>query len=1099
MEGPSTQREETAVKPDDAPLSKAKRRILEGFIRGNLGKATEAHLRINRRSPEEAIPLSFPQQQVWLHAHMAADVPFYNEAITVYRFGPLDLDLVERCLLEVIRRHEIWRTTFEAREAVPVQVIHEPPSSIPLPLADLRNLQVTERELEASRLATQDARLRFDLKKGPLLRARIVRLGDEEYRLYLTFHQIIFDAVSAYQVFLPELSTLYESFAVGKPSPLSEPTIQYGDFACWQQKNLIPEVWSEQLAFWRRQFSGELPVLEWPIDRPRPVTETHRGAIQRFILTPDVVRSLREFAQREGASLYMTLLAGLAVLLSRYTGQEQIIFGSPTAVRTRTELERVLGYLVNPVALRIDLSGNPTFRELLGRVRGVVLDALQHADVPYPRVVKEIQPKPDPSRNPLFQVMVSQQPLLPQLPKGWSLQTEEVSNGGSKMDLIIVIDDKGESISGPVTFNPDLFDVSTIGRMVGHWNTLLRAASMGPEEKISHLPILTEEEREQILFEWNDTHVDYPDDVCLHELIERQAEETPEFTAVIFEQQELSYRELNTRANQLAFHLQKLGVGADHLVGICMERSVEMVVALLGVLKAGGAYVPLDPEYPKDRLRMMLEDSRPSVLLTQQHLARNLPASSANVISLDTDWPRIAIEDGRNPSRVSGPANLSYVIYTSGSTGKPKGVLNTHAGIVNRLLWMQDAYRLTPVDRVLQKTPFSFDVSVWEFFWPLMTGACLVVARPSGHKDADYLVDLICQKQITTLHFVPSMLHAFLEVDGVEKCLSLKRVICSGEALPFHVQERFFARSQAELHNLYGPTEAAVDVTYSQCHRDTHDSTVPIGRPISNVRIYILDRSLQPVPVGVPGELHIGGVALARGYLNRPELTAERFISDPITKNPGARLYKTGDLARYRSDGSIEYLGRIDEQVKLRGFRIELGEIESVLRDHRAVRDARVIVREDIPGDRRLTAYVLLKGPVSITDTEILDSARKTLPTHMIPEIVRLAELPLTPSGKLDRHALPAPNRERAFEDGTHGEPQDEIERLLSELWKDVLKVERVSIYDNFFDLGGNSLTAIQIVSRLQSCLGVRLKPSEVAYQSLGQLAVLCGERLQHL
>ncbi|MGB8522553.1 MAG: amino acid adenylation domain-containing protein, partial [Candidatus Acidiferrales bacterium] len=992
----TTQREETVVNPEPAPLSDAKRRILERFVRGDLGKAAEAHPPITRRSPDEPVPLSLPQQQVWLHAQMATDVPFYNEAMTVHRSGPLDRDLVGRCLLEIIRRHEIWRTTFEIRHEVPVQVIHEPPSSIPLPLADLRNLQEIEREAEASQLATQDARLRFDLKKGPLFRARIVRLGDEEYRLYLTFHQIIFDAVSAYQVFLPELSTLYESFAVGKPSPLPEPAMQYGDFACWQRNKLDPEVWSEQLAFWKRQFPGELPVLEWPIDRPRPVMETHRGAIQRFTLTPDLVRSLRELAQREGTSLYMMLLAGLAVLLHRYTGQEDLVFGGPTAGRTRIELERVLGYFVNPVALRIDLSGNPTFQELLGRVRGVVLDALQHAEVPYPRVVEEVQPKPDPSRNPLFQVMVSQQPQMPPLPKGWSLETEEVSNGGSKMDLIIVIDDKGESISGPITYNPDVFDASTIGRMIGHWKTLLQAAAREPERKISDLPILREEEREQILFEWNDTHVDYPQDVCLHELIERQAEQTPEFTAVIFEEQELSYRELNTRANQLAFHLRKLGVLPDDLVGVCMERSVEMVVALLGVLKAGGAYVPLDPEYPKDRLRMMLEDSKPSVLLTQQHLIPRLPGISANLICLDTDWPGIAIGDGRNLSPVASPANLSYVIYTSGSTGKPKGVLNTHAGIVNRLLWMQDAYRLTPADRVLQKTPYSFDVSVWEFFWPLMTGACLVVAGPGGQKDADYLVDLICQEQITTLHFVPSMLQAFLEANGVEKCLSLRRVICSGEALPFHVQERFFSRSKAELHNLYGPTEAAVDVTYWPCHRGTDDPTVPIGRPIANVRIHILDRYLQPVPVGVPGELHIGGVGLARGYLNRPELSAERFISDPITKNPETRLYKTGDLAKYRSDGNIDYLGRIDDQVKVRGFRIELGEIESVLRDHPGVRDARVIVREDIPGDRRLTAYIVLKEEISIPDTEILDSARKTLPAHMIPELVRLAELPLT-------------------------------------------------------------------------------------------------------
>ncbi|HEV1995803.1 MAG TPA: amino acid adenylation domain-containing protein [Candidatus Acidoferrum sp.] len=1079
-----------------ARLSENKRRLLEGFLRGEFGKSAAERPALTRRPPNEPIPLSFPQVQVWLHAQMAAEIPFYNETMTIYRRGPLAPAVLERCLLEIIRRHEIWRTTFEVREGTPVQVVHAPPSSILFPSTDLRNLPEPEREAEARRLATRDARIPFDLKERPLLRSHLVRTGDEEYRLYITLHQIIVDAVTAYSVFLPELAALYEAFSAGKPSPLADLAYQYGDFAFWQRNTLAPGAWSKHMAYWRKQLSGQLPVLEWPAARPRPAVETHRGEIQHFRLEKELIGPLRAMSQREGASLSMTMLAGLAALLHRYTGQDDLILGSLSAGRKLTETESLFGYFVNPFPLRIDLSGKPTFREMIARVRAVVLDGLSDEEVPFIKVVEEIQQKPDPSRNPIFQITLSQQPQVSRPPAGWDLIIEEISNGGSKMDLLVVLDDRQDTIFVTITYNLDLFDSSTIAGMMGHLQTLLGAAAVEPGKPIDELPILTPAEREQILIAWNDTAADYPTNRCLHELIEAQAGKTPDATAVIFEQQKVSYRELNARANRLAHHLEKVGVGPEVLVGVCMERSVDLVVALLGVLKAGGAYVPLDPEYPKDRLRMMLDDSRPPLLLTQQHLLDRLPAISAQIICLDADWHRIAGESDANPAVGTNPENLAYAIYTSGSTGQPKGVLNTHAGIVNRLLWMQDAYRLTPSDRVLQKTPSSFDVSVWEFFWPLMTGACLVVARPDGHRDAGYLIDLIRRERITTLHFVPSMLQVFLEVEGVESCDSLKRVICSGEALPLKVQERFFARSKAELHNLYGPTEAAVDVTSWQCRPDSSLFTVPIGRPIANVRIYLLDRNLQPVPVGVPGELYIAGVALARGYLNRPELTAERFIPDPFRNQPGARLYKTGDLARYRSDGSIEYLRRVDDQVKIRGFRIELGEIESVLRMHPAVRDARVIVREDVPDDRRLVAYLVL-AEAAASLTEIGNYLKEKLPAYMIPELVSLGQLPLTTSGKLDRRALPAPVHERLQQEEGTGEPEDEIEKLLAELWKDALKLDRVTIYDNFLDLGGHSLLVILMVARLQSQLGVRVKPNEVAFQTLGQLAAVCRERLR--
>ena len=1091
--GETGSRTKPDMAPDEMHLSENKSKVLERLRRGE-HVGSRQKLAIVRRPPNEPIPLSFPQLQVWLHAQMGTEIPFYNESITFYRHGPLSPSVLERCLREVVRRHEIWRTTFEVRDGEPIQVINPAPSVFPLQVVDLSELPDSKRASEAIRLASENARRRFNLSKGPLLRALLVRLDDEDYRLYMTFHQIIFDGVSAERVFLPEIATLYEAFSTGKPSPLPELSIQYADFAYWQRNTGPAEVWAEDLAFWRSQLSGELPLLEWPMVSVRPTAETHRGEVLRFTLEEELVERLRAFSQQQGASLYMTLLASLATLLLRYTGREDLILGGLSAGRNRTEIEPLLGFFVNPLALRIDLSGNPTFRELLARARAVVLESLSHNAIPFVRVVREIRQKSDPSRHPVFQVLLSQQPRDSVPPPGWNWVIEEVSSGGSKMDLFVIFDDRGGGVSGSCTYNPDLFDASMIARMVEHWRTLLSSIAVDPDQRIADLPLLSEGERQRMLVAWNDTRVDYPQEICLHEPIEAQVERTPEATAVLYEQNQLTYRELNVRANQVANHLRELGVGPDVLVGICMERSIEMVVGLLGVLKAGGAYLPLDPDFPKDRLRMILEDSRVPVLLTQQFLLHRLPASAARVICLDTGWGEIARNSDSNLVRLAGPQNLAYALYTSGSTGKPKGVLNVHRGIVNRLLWMQDRYQLTTADRVLQKTPYSFDVSVWEFFWPLIAGACLVVARPGGHKDGDYLVELIRREKITTLHFVPSMLQVFLEVDGIESSSSLKRVICSGEALPFEVQKRFFARLPAELHNLYGPTEAAVDVTYWRCRTEDKGPVVPIGRPIANVQIYILDRSLQPVPVGVQGELHIGGVALARGYLNRPELTAQKFIRDPFSSEPGARLYKTGDLARYRPDGNIEFLGRIDDQVKIRGFRIELGEIEAVLHECPAVCDARVIVREEAFGDRRLVAYVVPERETSSAGEEIRGYLKDKLPGYMMPILVMLDKLPLTPNGKLDRRALPPPERpetEELFEG-----PRDRVEELLAGIWTEVLGVERVSIYDHFFDLGGHSLTAMQVVARLQNQLGLRIRPNELAFQTLGQLAASCKARL---
>ncbi|HEU5232592.1 MAG TPA: amino acid adenylation domain-containing protein [Terriglobales bacterium] len=1074
-------------------LSEVKHSLLTRLLNSRV-TAGESSTSIGPRPRPEAAPLSFSQEQVWLHSQIAGNIPLYNESITLHRQGQLDMGILERCLVEIMRRHEIWRTNFDLVNGKPVQIIHPAADHFPIPFHDICKFPPAEQQAQIKRLVTEDVRRPFDLSSGFLVRALLLRTEQDAYSLFVTFHQIVFDAVSAYRVFLPELVSLYEAFSSENASSLlREPNIQYADFAYWQRQQTSAA--STHADYWRKQLTGELPLLQWPCDRPRPAVQTHRGEIERFSLPKHLIPEIRHASQQAGVSFYMTLLTGLVALLHRYTNQNDIVLGGFTAGRRRPELEDVAGYFVNPLPLRFDISGNPTFKELQMRVRETLLGALAHDEMPFPEIVKAVKQRPDPSRNPLFQIVLSQQPKPAYVSDDWVMATEEFSNGCSKVDLVIVVDDRGDSVFGPITYNPDLFDAGTIQRMIGHWQMLLANGSTHPEKRISELILLTEAERHQILVEWNSTYKDFSTDVCLHELVERQAQQTPDAIALIFRELRISYRELNERANRLAHYLSKLSAGPEVPVGVVMERSVDMVVALLAILKAGGAYLPLDIEFPQHRLAMLIEDSGVSLVLTQEHLLDRLSMCAARTVAIDTSRDEITREQASNPKKTAKPDNIAYAIYTSGSTGKPKGVLNVHAGIVNRLLWMQDAYQLTSDDRVLQKTPYTFDVSVWEFFWPLITGATLVVAEPGGHRDPQYLIELIQLESITTLHFVPSMLQIFLEARGVEDCTSLKRVICSGEALPIEVQKRFFERSNAELHNLYGPTEAAVDVTSWKCTTDWDGSTVPIGRPIANMKIHILDRNFQPVPIGVAGELHIGGVGLARGYLNRPELTAEKFIPDPFGIAPSDRLYKTGDLARYRADGTIEFLGRIDDQVKIHGIRVELGEIEAVLHNHKSVSKARVAVREDSPAIRSLVAYVVPEDRSKFSMTDVREYLAKLLPSYMIPMLVTLDELPVTSNGKLDRRALPPP---QVAEQPAPAEiVSAPIEQKMAELWKEVLGLDTVSPFDNFLDVGGDSLSAVQLVTRLHKHFGVRIKTNELAFQSLRQLAASCAERLQ--
>ncbi len=1040
-----------------------------------------------RNQQTETLPLTSSQERLWFNEQLQRGNSADYISVGFRLSGKLNLTALENSLNEIIKRHEVLRTTFPESDGKPVQII-SPSLTLSISRVNLHDLSVDELEAQIKQIATEEAQKPFDLAKGPLFRAALLCMEDETHILLLTMHHIVSDGWSL-GVLYRELSVLYESFSAGKGHQLPDIPVQYADYAMWERKWLKKKFLESQYAYWKEQLGGGLPIMELPTDRPRPTVQTFRGA-KRFLSIPgNLCEALKALGRREGCTLFMTMLAALQTLFYRYTGQPDIVVSSPMANRNRPEIEGLIGFFLNMIVLRTDLSGNPGFHELLGRVRDVTLGAYANQDIPFGKLVEELQPERDMSRNPLFQVILQFSPMETLELPGLSVSPLEFDSGTAQFDLAVHLYEGEEEIRGHFEYNTDLFDSSTINRMVKHFLTLLEGIVSNPKQSISDLPLLSEAERYQLLVEWNKTRVDYPRDQLIHQLFEAQAEKTPDAVAIVFEDRQLTYSELNQRANRLANYLQSTGVGPEVLVGIVLERSLEMVIALFGILKAGGAYLPVDPTYPSERIAYMLRDARVPVLLTREKLLSKLSPCEAEVISIDTDWDNLmAGQSMETPLCKVTLENLAYTIYTSGSTGKPKGVMNTHHGILNRLLWMQEAYQLNASDRVLQKTPFSFDVSVWEFFWPLMFGARLVVARPEGHRDNDYLVQIIKEQQITTIHFVPSMLRLFLETRDVEKCKSLRRVVCSGEAFSVDIQNRFFSRLDAKLYNLYGPTEAAVDVTCWESRRASDLRTVPIGRPIANTRIYILDRYMQPVPVGVSGELYIGGVQVARGYINRQDLTVEKFIPDPFSDNPKARLYKTGDLVRYLPDGNIVYLGRIDYQVKVRGFRVEPGEIESVLGQHPAVREAVVLAREDVPDDKRLVAYIV---PVQLPPgiNELRNFLKEKLPEYMVPEVFMFLDaMPLTPNGKMDRCALPAPQGKRRSE-RAYVSPQNELEKIIAGIWQELLQVEKVGIHDNFFDLGGHSLLIVQAHSRLREVVDRELSITDMfRYPTIGEL-----------
>ncbi|WP_164003036.1 non-ribosomal peptide synthetase, partial [Pyxidicoccus caerfyrddinensis] len=1035
-----------------------------------------------------APPLSFAQQRLWFLDQLIPDSTLYNMPAPLRLEGTLDTAALERSLSELVRRHEVLRTSFPEEAGQPLQVI-APPAPLPLERVDLSALPADEREAEARRLIEAECRKPFSLAQGPLLRALLLKLDAQQHMLLLNLHHIVSDGWSM-GVLVREVAALYEAFSQGQPSPLPELPVQYADFAAWQRQWLQGETLEAQFSYWRQHLAGAPQVLELPTDRPRPATPSYRGATLSRLMPKELAQALSALCQREGVTSFMALLAGFQSLLSRYSGQTDIVIGTDIAGRTHADTEGLIGFFVNQLVMRGDLSGDPTFRELLRRTRKATLGAYAHQDVPFEELVRVLNPERSLAHAPLFQVKLALQnaPTSELKLPGLAFRSVEGNTGAAKLDLSVFINETPEGLACLCDYSTDLFDAQSMARLLEHLQVLLEAAVAHPDTRLSSLPLLTEAEHQRVLIEWNDTRAPLAVDTCIHHLFEAQVQRTPDAPALGFEGQWLTYRELDARANQLAHHLRSLGVGPEVRVGLCAERSLELVVSLFAILKAGGAYVPLDPSYPRERLAWMLEDSRPAVVLSQPALLTRLPEmQGAVVVSLGDEALRGLPTHA--PSPLATPDSLAYVIFTSGSTGRPKGAMNAHRGVVNRLLWIQHAQPLSAQDVVLQKTPYSFDVSVWEFFWPLICGARLVLARPGGHQEPDYLARLISEQRVTTTHFVPSMLQHFLEQPGLERCTSLQRVVCSGEALSHELAQRCLQRlPSAQLHNLYGPTEAAVEVTAFHCLPQDGRHSIPIGRPIANTSIRLLDSHLRPVPTGVPGELFIGGIQVGRGYLARPELTAERFIPDPFSDTPGARLYRTGDKARWLADGNIEYLGRLDFQVKVRGLRIELGEIEATLEKHPQVRQAVVVVRDG----SRLVAYVVPpRGEQSPSTADVRDFLRQKLPEYMVPSaFVALEALPLTSSGKVDRKALPASDSAPATT-VEYVAPRNATEQLLCDIWAQVLGRKQVGIHDNFFELGGDSIISLQVVARARRAGLVLATRQLFQHQTVAQLALV--------
>ena len=1024
---------------------------------------------IPKRPDRASAPLSFAQRQMWVIDQMTPGNPAYNLSIGFRLRGRMNLRALEDSFNEVIKRHEALRTTFAVKDDEPLQVIHRE-LKITIKLTALDHLPGEERERRLQALAPEVPVEAFDLSRLPLIRVTLFKLGEAEHVIVMTVHHIVSDGLSI-GLLMEELNTFYQAFTRGDAPRLRELPVQYGDFALWQQQAIAHGAYASQIDFWRTQLGGDLPVLELPGDKPRPARQSFNGANVFFRIPAPLVQDVRSLGAREHCTFFMAVLAAFPALLQRYSGAEEIVIGTPVSARTRGEVEPLIGNFLNMVPLRCDVSGDPTFVELLRKSRNTTLDAFSNSGLPFEAMMKHLKIERDPSRNPIFQVLLTMLPAS--LPRIGDLEI-----GGFRsdlkfcqFDLSLHLYEEAGGYLGQFVYCTDLFHAATVERLAANFLELLHAIARNPQQRMSKLPILAAAERKRLLNEWNNTEVEFPANRLMHELFEAQLECTPARTAVVAGTSTLTYAGLNTRATRLAHALRSRGVGRGQRVGLCVERGADMLAAVLGILKAGAAYVPLDPSFPEDRLRFMAEDAQLALLVSTTALAGDFGLPRKRQLLLDADADTIAsMPDTRLPkdAATAQSADPSYVIYTSGSTGKPKGVVISHRAVVNFLTSMAREPGLSAADVLVAVTTLSFDIAVLELHLPLTVGARIVIATHQEAVDGQALSALLEQQQATVLQATPITWRLLLEAGWVPK--TGFKALVGGEALPNDLADQLLACG-VELWNMYGPTESTV---WSTCARITDPTNgITIGRPIANTTIRILSPQKHLCPIGVPGELCIGGAGVAIGYWNRPTLTADRFIPDPFAAEPAATLYRTGDLARWRGDGTLEHLGRLDFQVKLRGFRIEIGEIEAGIAQHPAVREVAVIAREDTPGGKRLVAYLVTENPPDDLTDQLRARVRSAMPEYMVPaQFVMLPAMPRTQNGKLDRKALPAPGADDGARSRPAVTPRTPTEALVAGVFRAVLNRADIGVFDSFFDLGGNSLMAARLMLQLRTASG---------------------------
>ena len=1062
-------------------MSKTKLALLRKRLQGK-GKAPTKRAVIPRHPYSGPAPLSFAQERLWFLEQLQPDTPAFNLPFALQIQGPLNIDRLKQSLNYVVQRHETLRTTFTntdqgARQVVLTELV------VDIPVIDLNIYTGTALTDQIEHHIAQDADMPFDIAQVPLFRLTLLHLAPNDYIAVFNMHHIISDGWSV-TLFIQELSHFYACLSTD-PTPnleqgddlLPELPIQYRDFAVWQREWLRGETLAEQFNYWKKQLYKAPPIQTLPTSKPRPKRQTFNSAKHPVRVAPDLSRAAKALGRQSGVTLFMVLLAAFKGLLARYVGQTDIVVGTPIANRNRVEVESLIGFMLNTLVLRTDLAGNPTFKELLGRVREVSLGAFSHQDLPFEKLVEELSPERHLNYTPLFQIMFNfhNNPQSDLVLPGLTVKPFAGRGEAEKFDLTLSLYEDKVGIGGHISYNTDLFEAEFISRLGAHYQIFLARAVRQPHIPLSQLSLLTEDEQRQILIDWNNTTAAYPQ-ITIPQVFESRAEKRPTKYALIFAGNALTFTELNRRANQVAHYLKKQGIGRGNFVAICLERSAEMVVALLGVLKAGAAYLPLDPAYPPDRLHFMLSETQPALLISQSILASSFTDHTQPTLCLDLAQADLAQEDQTNLQIDIKADDIVYVMYTSGSTGRPKGVLGLHRGAINRFHWMWQKYPFADDDVCCQKTALGFVDSVWEIFGPLLQGKPLVIIPDEVLKDTKRFIQTLANYHVSRIVLVPSLLRVMLNLipDLQQQLPSLKFWVTSGETLPVELAHQFAeAMPASTLVNLYGSSEVSADATWHQIRTGQSLTSVPIGRPIANTQIYLLDKHLQPVPIGVPGELYISGDGLARGYLNRPELTEKAFISDPFCYQPDSRLYKTGDLGRWLSDGNIEYIGRVDHQVKIRGFRIELGEVETVLSQHPNVSEAAVTAREDLPDEKRLVAYFVSSRKKIPTITELRRYLKQKLPNYMIPSAFVLVDaLTLLPSGKVDRRALPAPDKVWQEPSDSSVKPRDELELQLTKIWEKGLGIKNVGIKDNFFDLGGHSLLAVRLFAQIQKIFG---------------------------